>query len=195
MSDRFTLSFKKSDHYLTPRAVLDPGEAFGPITFDPFAGEVAELAPNNWRPHQGDSLRADWILESARGAGVMADTPTHPVVFANPAYGRAWLRKSVEAINAQGAKLRDAGHHLIALLPASTGARWFSSEIFQGACTAGDFWQGRISFLNPGTGKPDKAGSGRFWSFVGYWGNDPGRFFDCFRGTGELCRLNVPAAT
>lgn len=188
------LTFKKSDCYMTPEKVMAPIRAVAPIAFDPFAGEVANLGAHNWRPGMGNSLEADWseqmLIGARKVAGALGPVPVQ--AFCNPSYSATWLSKSLAKISVEAKAWRSAGlnHCMTALIPASTGAKWFEPYVWQSA-QAGCFLKGRISFLNPDTGEPDPAGSGRFWSFVGFWGVDPDPFFEAFADHGELARLNV----
>ena len=166
------------DKLCTPPNVLELVRKVGDIGFDPFPGEHSLVSPTarvtliaKWQREGFDAWKCDnWL------ACVGADE----VLFCNPPYSRGNLPRFADHWSKQDFFVQ----HGIALLPSSTGARWFdvmcrSSKVLL-------LWRGRITFWLDG--KPTKGG-GMFDSALFYNGANPYRFADVFAPFGRVVML------
>lgn len=155
-------------HWTTPKCVLDRVRQVGPIALDPCANAESDVDPA-WAfdgSEGRDGLTASW-----------ADVTVGGIVFCNPPYGRgelsAWITKCCQEA--------DHGCEIIALVPASTGARWFHKALAYASALC--LWgPGRISF---GNGPPGNGGAPSIDSALIYWGDRPHRFLDAMSGAGR----------
>jgi len=102
--------------------------------------------------------------------------PLNGLVYCNPPYGKEsdpFLKKMVEESK--------RGVEIIALVPARVDAIRWHKWAEQADIVL--FWKGRISFINPATGKP-QAGT-KFPSAVLYWGSRADRFLQVFGPLGS----------
>lgn len=131
--------------------------AIGPIKLDPCAADDPKhhFAETNW------TIIDDGLARSWRG---------HGTVFCNPPYGRAlprWSAKIVEESNAR----EPLGDALIALVPARTDTRWFTS--LYRASSALCLLRGRVKFSDSLIPAP-------FPSALFYFGRRPNAFARVF---------------
>ena len=180
------------DDWLTPSSpyddVLDRVQRVNTISLDPCAPDLIEHCfaevnirhGRHCRGYYGDGLIVPW-------GEFIANSPSEGLVFSNPPYGGR--KRLIDGWVEKYAKEAELGVEIIALVAASTGAQWFKViwETAQAAC----WWEGRIKFLHPHTGKP--VGSSTVWSVLPYWGSNVEGFLDAFAGAGELAVLNQPS--
>jgi hypothetical protein len=103
--------------------------------------------------------------------------PPETMVYVNPPYGRQDLTKWVVKMIAEAG----LGCEIVALLPSSTGTKWFHS--ITATAQALHFWgPGRLSFGNAPPGAPGDRPS--IDNVLAYWGKRPHRFLDAFSGAG-----------
>jgi hypothetical protein len=157
-------------HWTTPPSVLDRVRVVSAIALDPCSNDASQVVAHRrctGAKDEGDGLVADWGELSFDG-----------LVFVNPPYGRQDLARWVDKMVAEAA----AGCEIVALLPSSTGTKWFAkiAASAQAVC----FWgPGRLSFGNPPAGKANDNPS--IDNLVAYWGPHAFRFLAAFADVGH----------
>jgi hypothetical protein len=149
----------KWTHWTTPGWFLERGvRRLGQIALDPCDNAASVTAARmSWdgSAPDRDGLRRSW-RESCQGMGERG------IVFVNPPYGRP--------IQSWAEKLADEGRHgdidIVALLPASTDARWMHENIFATA-DALAFLKGRLQFGNP---PPEGESTSNVLNMAACWG-------------------------
>lgn len=160
------------DKLCTPPDVLDLVRKVGPIGIDVFPGEHALVNPRI-------ALPADW--DAYKSTGWTRDLDCDEVAWVQPPYSRGHLPRVANIWTRQGFS---PTRHGIALLPSSTGARWFDVMCRHSRVLV--LWRGRITFWLDG--KPT-GGSGWFDSALFYAGPNPYRFADVFAPYGRVVML------
>lgn len=151
------LTSSGKDDWCTPPEVLRLVRLVGPIGLDPCWNPGALSSPRvrAWLDDGRDGLQLDWAAEVAPGE----------VVFVNPPYSTlesAWGHK----LAAEGPRVRAAGAHLVAIVPARTDTRWWQPMWTADAIC---FWRGRVHFLDKGV----RQAGAPFPSAVVWWGPGP----------------------
>ena len=157
-------------HWTTPACVLDRVRQVGPIALDPCSNDASIVAAHRSIKLPQSGLAADWGTLAYDG-----------LVFVNPPYGRGELAKWMDKCAAEAGRLHLTDIEVIALVPASTGARWFHEALAYASALV--LWgPGRISF---GNGPPGNGGAPSIDSALIYWGDRPHRFLDAMSGAGR----------
>ena len=135
---------KRKKDWQTPKWLYDLcAERWGPFNLDPCTSADNPLGTKHFFTEVEDGLSQSWLVEPFTRW------------FMNPPYGREtvkWVAKAHGETTIH--KPRVTG---VALLPARTGPRWFHEYILPHYEII--FLQGRISFVDPETGKPVRGTS------------------------------------
>ena len=166
VSDRTTVHFSSEcDQWNTPKFILDRAvELLGAIDLDPCSNDAdhPNVPASRHYTAEDNGLAHEWTGR----------------VFMNPPYGRdihEWVGRLGE--NHQRGSVPEA----LALVPARTDARWFSSLRSYPRC----FISGRLKF-------GDAQNSAPFPSAIFYLGPRVERFGDSFNGLGDVFALWTP---
>lgn len=157
-----------NDDWCTPRWVLDEIESFsGAIDFDPCSNAGSLVG----------ARKASFDISSDG-----LNNPWHPwgVTYVNPPYSKPnlelWSDKVVKEYK------KDKAREVFLLIPAAVSTKWWFRNVVKEA-TAVCFYNRRIKFVNPDTGKPQ--GSGKFNNALVYYGAGKTAFLRHFKECGH----------
>ena len=153
-------SASTTDTWQTPDDLLSTVQAFGSylgckgISFDPATvkdnpTKAAKIRTPECDP---DGLRTDWVYAAGEEG----------LIWVNPPYRAVWYTK----IGEEAQRMR-WGQHMIALLPAKVGTKYFQDMVEHASAIV--FIRGRLTFK----GSPDPA---PFESALMYFGKSPHQF-------------------
>ena len=148
-----------SEHWCTPKNVLDRVREVGTILLDPCSNENSIVNSKVAYTKLDNGLAQEWPADDG-------------LVFVNPPYGRSiknWTQKMLSE--------SQCGVEIVALLPARPDTAWWQDHV--ATADAICFWRGRLTFL----GAPAPA---PFPSALVYWGNRMYRFADVFSDVGWI---------
>lgn len=163
--------------WCTPPVFLDTLYKMGPIHLDPCSNEQSVIkCEERW------TITKRYLADGTVQDKMSMDTFTSPwprkgLIYANPPYGADsddFLKKIVE----EGS----TGAEIVALVPARTDTQRWHKWAEQAPVIL--YWKGRISFVNPKTGKV-QAGT-KFPSAVLYWGPRQDVFIEAFKDKGSF---------
>lgn len=162
MKGRGALMSSASDHWFTPRPVLDRVEQVGPIGLDPCSHPDSPAYERAYRAYTGqhagvDGLECSWLVGPDE------------LVFVNWPYSHPMPWATRVALQALG------GSEIIVLCPARTDTRWW--HVVAPPADAIAFWKGRMRFARAG-GAP--AQGAPFPSALLYFGRRLERFAASF---------------
>jgi len=152
--------------WATPREYWEPlADALGGFDLDPASGAEATPIADDRYTVADNGLEQPWYGD----------------VWVNPPYGRsenpAWASK------ASSEARREAVDTLTALVPNSTGARWFRDNY--AAAEYITHIDGRISFNDAGDDDAD-AGTATFYNVLVTWGDVPEPYLDACSQLGTV---------
>lgn len=143
---------KRKKDWQTPRPFYEEcNDRWGPFNLDPCTTPDNPLGTEHFFTEKEDGLKQSWLLEGGTN------------FFMNPPYGHEtvkWVAKAHGETLLHRVVGFKSSYNLVkgvALLPARTGPRWFHNYILPHYEII--FLQGRISFIDPETGKPVRGTS------------------------------------
>jgi phage N-6-adenine-methyltransferase len=154
-----------TDYWQTPESVLEPIQKHsGGIALDPCAGVNTKIGVTNFTEAE-NGLKQSWH--------------GYRTIFVNPPYSKPnlplWTAKCVAEAN--------HGNEIYLLIPVFTSSSWWHKNI-RGNYEAILFYERRIKFLEPNTGKP--KGTPRHHSCLVYFGRDFTSFQNHFSQYGHI---------
>ncbi len=158
-----THTSKRQDHN-TPPCVLDRTRLVNFIALDPCGNPSSLVKAALSYDEASNGLSVNWKDElRARGLD-------NGLVFVNPPFSddKEWAEKCI--------RQAQQGLEIIFLSKPKTGNSWFSGLAL--TCQQIAFWQGRITYYNPDTGKPSDPAP--FDTCLTYWGPNRAAFEKAF---------------